>query len=360
MIPVWLAALQQQRGDAVLVTVAHAEGSVPRKAGAHMLVMNAQAADQGCDTADTIGGGHLEWAACAIAREMLADPDARLAVLKRLPLGPTLGQCCGGVVFLCFERIGSAARASFRQIAERLGEGHLTRRLVCFDSTQAPILQDETGMSLDAHATQSVAPAAPPSTSARLACELVEHEGKRWLHDLIAPSPARLFLFGAGHVGAAIVHAMAPLPCAITWVDQREHLFFAAFPNGVPANVMIEATDTPEAVVRAAPPGASYLVATHSHALDWELSEHILRRGDAGWFGLIGSRTKRIQFERRLAARGLPPDRLASMVCPIGLPGIAGKEPAVIAIAVAAQLLQVWEAQHSAVTALNHVAKQRA
>ncbi|MDB5856159.1 MAG: xdhC [Herminiimonas sp.] len=360
MIPAWLSTLLKQREDAVLVTVAHAEGSVPRKAGARMLVMNAQDQHHEFHTADTIGGGHLEWAACGFAREMLADPDARRAVLKRLPLGPTLGQCCGGVVFLCFERIDSEAREAFQQIAERLGKGLPTRRRVTFDSTGAASLQDEFGMPLIFGARQKDDPSSPRYAPENLACELVEEDGKRCLHDLIAPSPARLFLFGAGHVGAAIVHAMAPLPCAITWVDQREHLFSLACPGGVPANVTIEATDSPEAVVHEAPPGASYLVATHSHALDCQLSEHILRRGDDGWFGLIGSRTKRIQFERRLAARGLSQERLASMVCPIGLPGIVGKEPAVIAIAVSAQLLQVWEAQQSAAPALPEATKQRA
>ena len=74
----------------------------------------------------------------------------------------------------------------------------------------------------------------------------------------------------------------------------------------------------------------------------------MLRRERIGWFGLIGSATKRVQFERRLRQRGIPAPRLADMVCPIGIPGIAGKEPAVIAIAVAAQLLQVWQAMQAA------------
>jgi xanthine dehydrogenase accessory factor len=360
MIPAWLAALLKQREDAVLVTVAHAEGSVPRKAGARMLVTSTNAPDNGFDSADTIGGGHLEWAACGFARQMLADPDAAQAVLKRFPLGPTLGQCCGGVVFLCFERIDSQARSDFARIAQRLGEGRTTRRLIPFDSPDAPSLLDQDGTRLDVPGQQAARATPLPRLHASLACDLLEQDARRWLHDLIAPGPARLFLFGAGHVGAAIVHAIAPLPCAITWVDQREHLFAATFPAGVTANVTVEATDSPESVVHAAPSGASYLVVTHSHALDQQLSEHILRRGDAGWFGLIGSRTKRVHFERRLLARGIAPERLARMVCPIGLPGISGKEPAVIAIAVAAQLLQVWERQQAAVPALDRAAKQRA
>jgi xanthine dehydrogenase accessory factor len=123
------------------------------------------------------------------------------------------------------------------------------------------------------------------------------------------------------------------------------------FPAQVPANVTVEATDTPEALVAAAPPGAAYLVMTHNHALDQRLTEAILAREQVGWFGLIGSRTKRAQFEHRLRARGTSAERIASMVCPIGVPGIQGKEPAVIAASVAAQLLGVWEAQARALAA---------
>jgi xanthine dehydrogenase accessory factor len=148
-------------------------------------------------------------------------------------------------------------------------------------------------------------------------------------------------LFGAGHVGAAVVRLLADLPCRVTWVDEREDLF----PPVLPANVVAEATDLPEAVVREAPAGTSFLVMTHNHALDQRLSEAILRRpAHQDWFGLIGSDTKRKQFEHRLRDRGISRARLDDMVCPIGVPGIKGKEPAVIAVAVVAQLLMVWEA----------------
>ncbi|MBC7860429.1 MAG: XdhC family protein, partial [Burkholderiaceae bacterium] len=129
-------------------------------------------------------------------------------------------------------------------------------------------------------------------------------------------------------------------PCRVTWVDERAD----QFPLEVPANVRIEACDAPEALVDAAPPGGSFLVMTHRHALDLRLTEAILARGDNGWFGLIGSQTKRRQFEHRLRACDVAPERIAAMVCPIGLPGIAGKAPAVIAASVCAQLLMAWEA----------------
>ena len=100
-----------------------------------------------------------------------------------------------------------------------------------------------------------------------------------------------------------------------------------------------------EALVAAAPDGTSFLVMTHSHALDQRLTEAIMARGGIGWFGLIGSLTKRRQFEHRLRARGVDEARIASMVCPIGLAGISGKAPAFIAASVCAQLLMVWDEQ---------------
>jgi xanthine dehydrogenase accessory factor len=172
-------------------------------------------------------------------------------------------------------------------------------------------------------------------------CHLMKDRmDRRWLVDPCLAYRRHLVLFGAGHVGAAIVRALDGLPCDVTWVDERDDMF----PPTVPHNVEIEATDTPEAIVDAAPAGTSFLVMTHSHALDQRLAEAVLRRQDTGWFGLIGSKTKRLQFEHRLRQQGISSERLAAMVCPIGLRGITGKEPAVIAVSVCAQLLQVWEA----------------
>ncbi|MEO8837129.1 MAG: XdhC family protein, partial [Herbaspirillum sp.] len=120
-----------------------------------------------------------------------------------------------------------------------------------------------------------------------------------------------------------------------------------------PANVTLEVTDTPQAVIANAPPNSCFLVMTHSHPLDQDLTERILRRGDARWIGLIGSTSKRAQFERRLRRRGISEAQLAQIVCPIGIPDIPGKEPAVIAIGVAAQLLQVWRSDELAATTNN-------
>jgi xanthine dehydrogenase accessory factor len=112
-------------------------------------------------------------------------------------------------------------------------------------------------------------------------CRMFDVDGQRWLLDPCLPPRAHLFLFGAGHVGAAIVSLLGTLPCQVTWIDERED----QFPEALPANVMTEATDTPEAVIDAAPAGSNFLVMTHNHALDQQLAEAILRKQNIGWFG---------------------------------------------------------------------------
>ncbi len=154
-----------------------------------------------------------------------------------------------------------------------------------------------------------------------------------------------LTLFGAGHVGQAIVAALAPLPVSVTWVDERDDVF-----GDVPAGLAMVHTlsvDAPQAEVSLAPRGSFYLVLTHRHDLDLLIVEQILRRGDAGFVGLIGSATKRVRFERQLLARGVSQQALTRMQCPIGIPGITGKEPAVIAASVVAQMLVLASGQLS-------------
>ena len=325
--------VRKDHGGAILVTVAAVEGLVPREPGTKMLV---DAARQW----GTVGGGHLELRGAEVARAMLAQGKARR--LERFPLGPSLGQCCGGVVHLAFEAVDhdhlAALAACRRQDSWRLvaldGALDAAPALALFDAEGCLLQGDAGGFALadarlDSHARTG---------GTRV---LRDAAGRRWLLDRVASPRAHLMLFGAGHVGAAIVRAMAELPCRITWVDEREDLF----PAVVPHNVAIEATDVPEALASRAARGTCFLVMTHSHALDQRLAEAILKRpvtNRADWFGLIGSHTKRKQFEHRLRERGIVESRLEAMVCPIGVAGIEGKEPAVIAVAVAAQLLMLW------------------
>lgn len=149
---------------------------------------------------------------------------------------------------------------------------------------------------------------------------------------------APLFMFGAGHVGKAVITAIHKLPFQVTWIDERHH----EFPDLLPKNVRkIHGGKTGE-IIADAPRGSLYLVFTHSHQLDFEITAAVLRRGDARYCGLIGSKTKRARFVSRFSKEeGLSDSQIALLTCPIGIAGVHGKEPEVIAASVAAQLLQV-------------------
>jgi len=291
----------------------------------------------------TVGGGHLELKALQTARSMLSAND-RMPRSEHFALGPALGQCCGGVAQLLFEPLHDSA--AWVEIVAGMRVAGVECALV------TPVRGDATAGRRVVTATTAIGTlgSAPLDDEATvLARALLAEKGEPRLVTLGAGTGLEVFidvlrrpdfsvvLFGAGHVGRALVHALAGIDCRIRWIDSRDD----AFPVTLPANVDCVTTDTPEAEVATAPEGAYFLVMTHSHPQDEVLAEHILARGNFAYFGLIGSASKRRQFEKRLEARGTPRSRLASMTCPIGIAGIAGKEPGVIAIAVAAELLQV-------------------
>jgi xanthine dehydrogenase accessory factor len=153
------------------------------------------------------------------------------------------------------------------------------------------------------------------------------------------PLPPTLFdlhLYGAGHVGRAVARLLRGIDCRVRWIDQREDEFPS---ENFPVHIEQVCSEPAHAEVAQAAPGTFFLVLTHSHDLDLAISHAILKRGDFGFFGLIGSPTKRARFEHRLAARGIAPEMLSRMVCPIGLPGLVGKQPEVLAVSAVAQLL---------------------
>jgi len=296
-----LIAAVEREGRAAVLLVAETKGSAPREAGAAMLVTESA-------TAGTVGGGTVEMRALAQARRMLRDADPRPASpqggeehplpdplpaggrgrradgsVLDFPLGPELDQCCGGHMRVAFALFSTADLPRLRAAGGSLALW-----------PGGPALRDE------------------------------------------AP-PRRVQIYGAGHVGAALIRALAPLPFALRWIDARAD----AFPDNLPPDIETVATPLPEAEAKAAPPDALHIVLTHSHALDLEIVTAVLERGDFGFLGVIGSATKKALFLRRLRERGLPEDRIARLTCPIGIAGVKDKRPAVIAAAAAAQLLQV-------------------
>ena len=334
-----LAALASS-ARATLVMVAGARGSTPREPGAAMVV-----------TADTlvgtIGGGRLEHEASRLAREALAA-EAGTSIV-RFPLAASLGQCCGGVATLAFATFDAADREWIATVDATLAAGvpvavlHALvpgrgRRLVVTADTVTGTLGDAaTDAAALALARRHLAVGDP--AGARVAVERLG-EVEVLVH---LPGTARfaVLLFGNGHVGRALAQVLGALPAGVRWIDERA----ADFPAATPANVEVIATDVPEAELRDAPAGAAVVVATHSHALDFELVAAALARTDWSYLGMIGSRSKRAQLARRLAERGLPPAAIERVTCPIGaLPNLPrGKHPGTIAVAVAAEILACRE-----------------
>lgn len=245
-----LAELDQKGTPAVLVTIVEQRGSTPRNNGSKMVVSSDH-------SFDTIGGGHLEYQAIRIARQLLEDEESQPR-LESFSLGASLGQCCGGAHTLLFEPV---------------------RRI-------------------------------------RL----------------------NIALFGAGHIGRALAPILATLPCNLRWIDSREQ----QFPSQIPAGVERLISDYPVDEVEELPAGSYFIVMTHNHQLDLQLAEKILSRGDFSYFGLIGSRSKRKRFEHRLRAKGFTAEQMAAMICPLGMPGVKGKLPAEIAVAVAAEIIATY------------------
>lgn len=341
-----LASAFERDAHAVLVTVADARGSTPRESGAAMVVTAAT-------MAGTIGGGHLEYEALRLAREALAEPAAQPAAwIVRFPLGASLGQCCGGVATLAFQTVArddvswlATARACLRTQAPfalvgRLGSGPAAaaRLLVTGDDARGTL--GDAALDSAAIAVARERLAALPGDAASGSGVIGRHATELFVH-VVRPADFDVYVFGNGHVGRALVHVLGALPARVRWIDAREH----DFPAAVPANTEVIATDTPDAELRAAPGGGYVVITTHSHALDFEIAVAALARDDWRYVGMIGSRAKRAQLERRIAERGLPIDTIARIVCPIGaLPGtIRSKEPGAIAVAVAAELLAVRE-----------------
>ncbi|NIR31913.1 MAG: xanthine dehydrogenase accessory protein XdhC [Gammaproteobacteria bacterium] len=331
----------------VLVTVARARGSTPREAGARMLV--GEEAVLG-----TVGGGNLEYQAVDIAHRMLAETRAGRSPhphLEAFPLGPRLGQCCGGHVTLHFESLTDPLSAAWLAaivecetrgtpavLVSALGGGAPDKLVVTRDAVYGTLSDAARGAAAADLARALLAAGATGPSIRHLPGREREDPGGLMLEPL-SPPDLRVVLFGAGHVGKAVVAVLSGLPCTVTWVDDRVR----EFPAELPRNVRARMRAAPESSVDRAPPGAYYLVMTHSHTLDLALCERILRRNDFRYLGLIGSDAKRRRFEKRLARRGIPAQALARMTCPIGVAGIDAKHPGAIAVAVAAQMLQVRE-----------------
>ena len=289
-----LAAALQAHGRVARVVIASVEGSSPREVGASMVVF----AD---GQSGTIGGGALEFEAAAKAREMLTCGGR---AVERVALGPSLGQCCGGAVVLWTEVFEAMPEAVSGVVARGSGEMPLAI---------SRVLAEARG--------QGVRPSVGLVAG--------------WLVEPVAEAERQVWVWGAGHVGRALVSVLAPLPgIAVTWVDVSA----VRFPEGVPEGVTVVPASDPALVADHAPVGAEHLVLTYSHALDLELCHRLLNRGFRSC-GLIGSGTKWGRFRSRLRALGHEAQAISRIRCPIGDPSL-GKHPQAIAVGVVAEMLR--------------------
>lgn len=295
-----LHAAVAAHGPVIRVVIADVAGSSPRDPGAAMLVWQA-------GQAGTIGGGALEWQALAEARAALASgaPDR----LARHALGPSLGQCCGGAVTLAFERWDAA-------------------RLAATDPA-LPLLRRIDG---DAPAPLTLRRALRDARGTGIAPPVRFAQG--WLLEPLAAPTRPVWIWGAGHVGRALVGVLAPLPdLAITWADTAHD----RFPDPLPGGVTALPAPALAAAMAHAPRDAHHLILTYSHALDLDLCHAALNHGFAS-AGVIGSATKWARFRKRLGDLGHAPAQIDLIDCPIGDPSL-GKHPQAIALGVAAALL---------------------
>jgi xanthine dehydrogenase accessory factor len=265
--------------DAVVVSIASTQGSVPREAGTWMAVFANQ-------IVGTIGGGHVEFEAIAEARGLLNRRESTAeAYEKRYVLGPSLGQCCGGVMTLRYEKYS-----------------YLDNKHAGYSQN---IPKNETFKSI------------------------------------LTPKHQNVALFGGGHVGKAIVNILSTLPMQVMWIDSRDEIF----PTELPSNVVCEHSDPVQAAVNDLAAGSHVLIMSFSHAEDLDIVAGCLQRqrdkNDLPFVGLIGSKTKWATFRHRLEDRGFSEAELTHITCPIGVDGVKGKEPEVIAVSVAAQLLKL-------------------
>ena len=295
-----------EHGRVARVVVASVEGSAPREPGAAMLVWPD-------GQSGTIGGGALEFEAVALARNALAHGGDSL--LSR-SLGPALGQCCGGAVVLVTEIYDKARLANV--------PGDIYLRRVTGEADQP--------LGLQRAAARNRNSGVPAATQCQTG----------WLIEPIAPCLRPLWIYGAGHVGRAIIKVTAPLPgIAVTWVDTTAD----RFPGNIPDSVTMLPAANPADTVRHAPGDAEHLILTYSHALDLEICHQLLNHGFRA-AGLIGSKTKWARFRPRLRALGHTDAQISRIKCPIGDPAL-GKHPQAIAVGFAAEWLSASSAKET-------------
>jgi len=254
-----------KHGMVVRVLVAQTKGSVPREAGAAMLVW--QGGQSG-----TVGGGSVEHNAIKQAKDMLENGPQSARINQAL--GPAIDQCCGGHVTLVLEifNAGNLPAADLEIFTRKIGPENQANRKPQTSDIQNPVLSDG------------------------------------WLSEAMQPQTTPIWIFGAGHVGQALAAILEP---------------FSSF------NInLIEFQNDMADMVNQAPPNAKHFVMTKSHRADLEICDALLKHGFA-YAGLIGSKTKWARFRSQLQKMGHSNGEINKITCPIGIPELGKEPQAI-------------------------------
>jgi xanthine dehydrogenase accessory factor len=323
----WIAPLLHKLNagtPVVRMAVATVRGSAPREPGATLLFW--KEIDGRTSIHGSIGGGQLEARAMEIAAHLL-QTQAEPRRVERFTLGATLGQCCGGVVELYWERFDNVQQAQSLAIAD-LHTG-LLRYCAMEDSGREIVC-----------AADAAREAGLPAADFEGVAGLRKAGDTTYFIERLSDDSTPLWLYGAGHIGKALVQVLSALPFHITLVDSREEMLSDFAEND---KLTLLHAEEPEYAAAKAPDGVWHLVMTHSHDQDLRICAMLVGANRFGFLGLIGSATKDARFRSRLLQKGCRAEAVARMLSPIGIEGIHSKLPAAVAIAVAAQLLQQRE-----------------
>ncbi len=304
-------------GSACLVTILSVQGSAPRKAGTRMVV-----APNGHFTG-TIGGGTLEWEALKKSTSLLIN-STKQTTHHTYPLGPQLGQCCGGSVIILFETFTNLDIEEVSLLSEREKTGIFHVKSIIHDDRVKRL------------------PLALQTTEQFALTEQFEWDKSQTFKETFGSVRTNIYLFGAGHIGKALMLTLAPLPFKVSWFDDRSE----EFPSAVPANFTCQTLGNLSDTFSNAPQNTFIIALTHSHDTDFAIMHEALKTNSFPFVGVIGSDTKAARFKSKLRSLGMDENTVTRMRCPIGYNGINSKEPSAIALSIATELLMKHEEIH--------------
>ena len=300
----WVSLVQKAGGHhaaACHVVISEVKGSSPREVGADMVVT-------ATGFEGTIGGGQLEFEALHIAQQLIASATQFTRQWRQFALGPSLGQCCGGAVTLCF---------------------------VLYVPDNVDALSQLAAAHAIYHERQTQTFPYPYEGTDKVAAKdgFILSQPQKPLH---------LYIYGAGHVGRALVSATAELGLVRYWVDDDD----SRFPSAMPPDIEKIVAQNMASIARYAAPDSFHIIMSYSHQIDEAIAYEVLQRDAFLQIGMIGSHTKAQRMASRLAKANIASDQIARLHCPIGIQGIKQKAPAFVALSIAAQIAQ-WQSDLS-------------